>query len=413
MGILGNKSNWDNRRNKEIIQVGNVKVTDWIPDSLIRESFAVFGGALDQRAIAVDQGIARCYGKMGIVVIHNNDYLEQIIRCIGQNHPNLIGEYPDTPVCIVNGQNPCYEPLLGLDASRTIETIYPEDTINGNISIQQQHLSANGLLQYLNIIQYKNFPISLDNLLYLCGLNMEDLDRVELSTLSPHLAKDISAVLTQDNIAQQVRADLNNFAVQLDGRIWSRYAEPTNISIIEAVKAKGLISIRVPGNNNAINNYLANEIFSLMNDNYPFLLVIDSVNIGQSLLRKAIVNPSNCLSVILSGSSLFELCGIEENDNTGLLSNVQEVILFQCPNVQVAKQYSELVGEYLRKFDSYGENSHKGAFDIFAGHGKGIQTGEQLFARIRPEELVSLGSGAVLIDQVSGKIYRATNFSMK
>ena len=49
-----------------------VSLEQWFPDSRQDESYAVFGGDIFQRDVAVEQGIARCFGHRAILVIHNN-----------------------------------------------------------------------------------------------------------------------------------------------------------------------------------------------------------------------------------------------------------------------------------------------------------------------------------------------------
>ena len=45
-----------------------VSLEQWFPDSRQDESYAVFGGDIFQRDVAVEQGIARCFGHRAILV---------------------------------------------------------------------------------------------------------------------------------------------------------------------------------------------------------------------------------------------------------------------------------------------------------------------------------------------------------
>ena len=57
-----------------------VSLEQWFPDSRQDESYAVFGGDIFQRDVAVEQGIARCFGHRAILVIHNNFSLETELK---------------------------------------------------------------------------------------------------------------------------------------------------------------------------------------------------------------------------------------------------------------------------------------------------------------------------------------------
>ena len=61
---------------RKILEKKRVSLEEWLPDSRQWESYAVFGGDIFQRNIAVEQGIARCFGHRAIFVIHNNLSLE-------------------------------------------------------------------------------------------------------------------------------------------------------------------------------------------------------------------------------------------------------------------------------------------------------------------------------------------------
>lgn len=180
--------------------------------------------------------------------------------------------------------------------------------------------------------------------------------------------------------------------------------------MIQAVKDRAMISIRVPSNNRAVLDYLATEISCLFDENLPFLLILDSVNIGNSLLRNIVANPNPVFAKILSGNSIQELYEGMKEEGGNALGQMAKIILFQCANVVVAGAYSEMIGSYLRKFVSVSENKSRAAFDFFSEYGKGKSISEQDYARIKPEELVQLGEGAVLINQTDGTVEMVKRF---
>lgn len=392
-----------NKKNQEINRYHSARVEDWLPYSEADTNTAVFGGTDTQRNIVVEQGIIRCFGRVGIVIIHNNSRLENDLQNFQVLFPEEVSASSNTPVCFVNSRNLCYEPFYGMSYNRAVEAIYPELSKESPMYMQQ-HLCSVALKAYMDILHYKNIPVDLDNLLYLCNLDLRELERRECANLPENVSGDILAVLTQENITRQVKADVNYFATQMEGRLWEKRQKPSDVSMIEAVKHKAMISIRIPSNNIAVLDYLASELDCLLECGAPCLLVTDSVILGQSRLKNTLMNQSDALRTILAGSSIQELFDGAQEEGENAMHRAAKIILFQCANAVAAKQYSDLIGEYLRQFVSVSNHKNKGAFDIFSGRGKGKNIEEQLYARIKPEELVKLGEGAVLINQRNGEV---------
>lgn len=159
-------------------------------------------------------------------------------------------------------------------------------------------------------------------------------------------------------------------------------------------------------------DYLSVEINALLDSGLQFLLVVDSVNFQNSAIKNSIVIAPSQISIILSAKDIQEIDTAGTSSGIGILNKMSKIILFQCANAIAAKQYSELIGNYLRQFENYNYSEGKGLLDILIGHGEGRGKGvsEQLYARIGPEELVRLGDGAVLINQVNGQIDIAKRF---
>ena len=397
---------WSNEKNQNLDRYQRVDVRDWVNQPL--ENINVWGGRTEQRNAVVEYAVSRYLGKIGIVVLHNNDVLERDLMQFQKIYPEIFRKDPDIKACFVNGRNLVYEPLEGMDKNRIAEIIYPESTTE----YQKYSQSMEALKVYLDIITKSGKSMNLDHLLTLCNMNQEQLERRVLVNFPAHMAENYSDILTRDNQALQVGADLRNFAGKLDGRIWSEDAEQTSISMVRAVENRALITIRMPSENRAVQDYLAAELEYMIERNMKFVLVIDSVNMKESRLKNIAMNPAANFCTILAGNSHMELgdcAGAEENQNQ-LLYRADKIILFQCGNARIAQLYSSFIGNYLKKVISYHEDKHRGAFDIFAGHGKGKGVAEQDFARVRPEELTSLRDGAVLIDQRNGKIEIAGKF---
>ena len=398
---------WINKANQNVMMYQNVSAKDWVTKP--GENIGIFGGKLEQRNSVIEYAISRYLGNIGIIVLHNNEWLERDLNRFQNLYPKLFSSGYHPEVCFINNNNLIYEPFAGMGKNRIAEIIYPELSKESH-NYGQQHLYSEVLKKYLDILEYMEQPFSLHNLWKLCNMRLECVEEEILSSFPVEVAKDIYATLIRDNLANQVKADVNAFADRLEGRIWKKNAPQTSVSLVRAVQRNALISIRMTLKNLSVQDYLAAELNYLIEENQKFVLIIDSVDMGESQLKNVILNPAMNFCRILSGSSNLELGDkVTEGDNC-MLHKMDKLILFQCVNAVAAKTYSNLMGTYLKKVTAYHKEKNRGAFDFFAGHGKGMNVSEQDYARIKPEELATLGDGAVLIDQQQGIVERGKRF---
>lgn len=395
-----------NEREQNIDRYQNVRVDEWITRP--GENISVFGGWTEQRNAVVEYIISRYLGNVGVIVLHNNDLLENDLNRFHNYYPEIFKENPDIKACFINGSNSVYEPLEGLDKNRIVEIIYSD-----NSDEYQKHSQSIEVLKiYLDILKYAGKTMNLDNLLTLCNMHYEQLKQDVLPNLPPSVAENYRAKLARDNQWDKVGEDVRNFAGKLDGRIWSEDLPQTSISMIRAVENKALLTIRMSSDNRILQDYLAAELDYMIERKMNFVLVVDSVIMKDSRLRNIAINLASNFCTVISANSNIELgdsMGKEHNENQ-LIYKADKVILFQCPDHSIAGYYSALIGNYLKKVVTYHEDKHRGAFDIFSGHGKGKGIAEQDFERIRPEELAGLRDGAVLIDRKAGRIETARRF---
>ena len=103
-----------------IIERRSVSLEEWLPDSHLEESYAVFGGDMVQRDIAVEQGIARAFAHRAILVLHNNPSLEAELKNLIYSYPEL-AKYQNKPMAFVNYRNQNYMPFWGLNENKILE----------------------------------------------------------------------------------------------------------------------------------------------------------------------------------------------------------------------------------------------------------------------------------------------------
>lgn len=406
MGLFKRKDHYEyeNEVNKEIELTRYEHLYEWIPTFQTSEHCSIYGGDNHARSFGVLKAIANCYGNMGVVVIHNNDLLAQLIEDFYAYHPRTCehAEYYGKNVkkCFVNKDNLDYEPLYGLSEDRAIEAIYPQSS-RDDPSYMQKALCAEALRSYITILRSKGEDIDLDGLYYLVNLELPELKEHEMTNLNEYECRRVMNSLTQhNNIYLQVRVDVNAFARGLRGRIWrERYEgeDSSDISMIEAVRHNAILSIKVPSDRGVL-DYLYAEIKAMVDEGLKFLLVIDSVCIANSKLNTELMRlPSLPFSTVTAGDSIQ---GIYTNSDDMMysLEKMSKVVIMQCNNVS-AKIYSEIVGQYMRNFVSTHMGKNKEAFKWFGNVEHAQDIHQELFSRILPEEFTRLYPGAVLIDQ--------------
>lgn len=376
---------------RKILEKKRVSLEEWLPDSRQWESYAVFGGDIFQRNIAVEQGIARCFGHRAIFVIHNNLSLEGELK-------NLLSIYPDlevyryTPTTFVNSQNRNYMPFWGLDGDRIQDVLYPE----AGQSNTSQYKS--GVRSYLRILEYEKKPYTLTNLLHLSQKKFEKLEMEDLNNIPDEIRDEIEANLLTDDVMGKVKNDIESFAGVFRSSVWDEREEEM-VNLLAAVKNKALISVYLPGRSGSVLDYLAVELEMILESGLDFLIVIDSINIEDGRMKRILLNPSLNMAKIIAADTVGDVCSSVRNSGEEILHRFQKIVLFKCANSLAAKTYSDMIGSYLKTIESKTVNNTRRIGNWGSDRTEGKSVSQQLVPRLEPEELVALGTGAVLIDQ--------------
>ncbi len=410
MGLFNRNTDAEKRNafNRDIIESKAEKISYWIPSFDTPENFSVYGGDKYIRNMIVMGTISRCYGRMGVVVIHNNETLVGEIKKFRGFFPEIFNRCARNGVrvmnCNVDNTNLLYEPLYGMGIDRAVEAIYPQMPAE-NPSYMQQHMCAEILRKYMMILKANGKAVDLDGLLYLCNMDIQTLEKTAMQKLPQDEVRNILASFLQNNnLYLQVRADVNAFAGHLESRIWRRKKnldEASDVSMTEAVKHRAILTVRVPSNVGVL-NYLATEIRSMIDDGLEFLLALDSVMVANSTMNKEILRQYSLpISTVITCDSIAGIFD-DENDMLNSLGKMENTIIMNTPNLNVAEVYSRALGQYMRQFTTTHTGSHREAFRIMGGYDTSRDMHEELFYRVTPQEFSQLGDGAVLISRGNG-----------
>lgn len=407
---------YKNRRACNVNQTNTEKVADWMADFEHCENMSIYGGDISKRNRIILEAISRCYGNVGIIIIHNNMEIGNVISMFPDTYPDIFDGWKENGfeagVIHVGSYNPIYSPLHGMDKERIVEAIYPRNS-NDNPAVMQQNMCAEALKCYIDVLTLTGKEVCLSELHQVCNKEIDEIfasnkpkragrlgaSAIEEDDSIPDQEKSrILSVLKRENIYFQVRADVNAFADHLNRRIYSSNTQNTRISMIEAIRNKGILTINVPSNDYVV-EYLSSELNQIKDWGMQFLLIIDSVYVGDtSLCKNILMAPNLPFSVVLVGDNIQGIFG-NQGEANDVFHKMNKIVIMNTANVTVAQVYSEMIGRYMRIFMAEDDGRNRGAFDLFSGTSSGRGIHEELFERIRPEEFTQLGNGAVLISQ--------------
>lgn len=390
MGFFAKSTERINQRNKNISIQKHTELCDWLPDNEAKMSMSVLGGSDKQRSAVLNHAIARLYGLCGIIVIHNDSMLEQRIKNFRNYYPDLYQNRRKINIGFVSGTNCIYDPFYGMDESSIVKCIY---TMESNDCA----LRAEGLRQYINILKYNHFPITLQNLCRLCSMNLDRISSEMMSSIPQNIADDIMSILMQNNLHLQVKSDVKMFATHLEGKIWDGETKRTEISIVSAVEQNALLSIKLSSNDKNVLNYLAKECKYLIEKNKHFLLIVDSIILQDTEMQEVVRNTSKQFAIILAGPNHIDMLKGNLDGKTELPDSLaQKIILFSMNSSAIAGYYSEMIGKYEKIEESFSEkeeNKNK----LFGKYERNISTRKTQDYKFTPEELVRLGNGALML----------------
>ncbi len=395
-------------------QIRQISVGDAVPQDNTDISFGIFGGEDFQRTQVGLHEIARCIGKKGVVLIHNDPNIEYSlsrIYSISAQRNNYVMYLANS-----NGSlNSSYDPLYGLRMADVVDVIAPlsPDT---RIMTDVQSLRST-ITDYLSIMQWQfsqnssafgDYPFNLNLLIELTAMPYTKLEQNVLAYLPSDLAGSISTRLSSPEAQQRAYNAVLSFAQILSKSLWTRSsaAAHTRLSIIRAVRERNLISIYVPGSSPGILDYLSAELKALNDMSIPYLLVSCGISIQNSTSFSRLFLDNHTQLNYTTGILAEDLTGVIGNDPSGsnltdVFAQTQEMFIFECASVHSATPFSNGIGQYYRRVIETHSESSRAPFQIFSGRGYGHTEHETQQAVINPEELIRLGAGCL----VYGKNY--------
>lgn len=377
------------------------------PSRYVSGNFAVLCGDHGQRREIALQALRQYVGKVGIIFIHNDPMLSSDLRTLVENQhgTNLHYANPD----LYTQRN--YDPLYGLSEARVLEALVPYSADSAHY--QDMTVLRSHLQDYLSIMKYQfnqsrryfgDYPYNLDLLMQLAQMPYPDLKTEVLDYLPDTMRRYLEASLAKDSVQYNVMAVLRNFATMAEEHLWTptNAAAHSRLSIVSVVRRGDIISVRVPNSDPTLMNYIDLELEELNHNATSYLLVESGLNLHSSrkIASRFLGEHShlNYRTGIVTQSPA-SILSADSDDLSNLFSEYQEIVVLACSSKTEAELFSSSMGSYYRIVSSQVRNTSRRMFSLFPTHTNGVERHEVEERNIRPEEILNLSDGALLLGQ--------------
>ena len=384
-----------------------LRLDDVLPQAGGASGFAAFCGTAEQRRHVALRGIRRACGRMGVVVLQNDP---QLAAEVGSLRDELGGAVAGNPGFRTYSMNPAgsfehyYDPLYGVSVAAALDTLVPDD-----MPPAEAHVLRNCLSAYLRImlVQFRlhpepfgAYPFNLDLLLDLTEMSPSRLESDVISHMPAPDASEVRTVLSQEDAQPRAYAAVRAFVSEVGAYLWTRrgFARHTCASVSAAVRNGCVASVTLPTSNKAVYRCLYQELRTLIEERCPFLLVVSDVALDEAHdLRRLITSPHESAGYITGVVAPDVLHVARDDAEVGaLIAQHADVLVFGCASTQQAEPFSQALGTYRRIVTDRQMNSYRQPFGLFSSHGAGSTQREMQERNVTVEELMDLGSGAVL-----------------
>lgn len=354
---------------------------------------AIFCGTPEQRVYAGLYALSGFCGKYGIVCLHQSaSFNDQLRRDVYRFRPEL-QQRGDFFAYVANTETAhYYSPLSGMTAAHILEAILPfSQGSNADTHFLQMRYHLQNLL---TILEAMRVPWSLDALMWLAEMPNERFENDILQRVE-HLHIRLADSQTHHDTCTLIQA----FAAQMSFALWTRSENPSQLSIIRAIKDKSLISIYV-NHEESLYMYLAQELRQLMEQGVPFVVMASEVSLAGTPLQNLLFSLQGNCHVVITAAHLGQIFEPSNDQMSRLRAKCNAVIVHNCPDAQTAEPFSAACGEYMRHALLTHYSKHRRAFQLFSDHEVGVGEQETMTRCVRPEELMQLGAeGALLLGQ--------------
>ena len=343
-------------------------------------------------------------GHVPIILLHNND--QDLARFAAACWENTVPPSA-VPLWVVGRSSPLYEPFLGMSDDQLCRVLRDMARILGYTAAPSFDRVARS---HLRVLRQLGIPNSLSGLHYLC--RFQDLGELHDNVLAlpcgtpeaqriwAGMGADVESGESQFDLLRSV---VNSFAGEIAGSGYDPDNQISSVNILSAMQTGAMLVLDVNEHGGElVLPYLAEEL--KLCSSCAFLLVIDGIDLDDSLSDFLCSQGNNCVFGILGGN-VAGMAGSREQF-LRLASQAELLISYKHGIAGTAQTISEALGrfDFVRVDRSSGRG--RSAFSFLP---RDVHQGESVVTenryRVMPEEIQRLtGDQAIVLDVETDRI---------
>ena len=388
-----------NQINQGIIRYRPSQIEAFIDDAIPIESMLFSGGANTVRCRAILRTIeCACIQGYMVLVLHcGNSELEQ----------GLINYFGNNNVCLVNRNNPVYDPFVDATNDEISRLVLSSAAQNNKINSSGRYY-LDGISDYIRY-SHKNprchMFIKCPHLTFIDGVNeAEKKGRIS--------ADEAQSIISQIMQGETERGNIESFFHELSLQARAILANGNNsataVNLITAAKRHQLLSVDIQSSSNSLLvSLLINETEAVISQGFKMMVVVDGIKIDTSdVLMNYVKRVGNNSGAIISSDDAFAEFGGSENDFFAYVGKCSKLIISKHSSAFSCQKISDAIGSYDKQEIN---SSYSGNANYFGRWGLGSGRIENVSIKreniVKPEEIQRLSYDQVYIqDKYSGEL---------
>lgn len=388
-----------NEMNQRIVRYRPSQIEAFIEDTVPVENMLFSGGANDIRVRAMLRAIeCACIQGYMVLILHcGNSELEQ----------GLNGYFGANNVCLVNRNNPIYDPFVGISNAEIARLVVSSAPKNNKInSVGRYYL--NGISDYI-----RSNHKSPQCYMFINCPHMTLIDRVNDAESQGRISSnDARMIVSQIMQGEVERGSIENFFHELSLQGSAVLAKKSNaayaVNLMEATNRQQIFSVDIQSESNALLiNLLVNETEAVISQGVKMLIVADSIKIGASeALINYIKRGGNINGAIISSDDAFAEFGGSDNDFFAFAGKCSKIVISKHSSAYSCQKLSDSIGFYDKQevSSSYSRNvNYFGRWGAGSGQTESISIKRENI--VKPEEIQRLSNDEVyILDKYTGEL---------
>lgn len=388
-----------NESNQGIIRYLPSDIEAFIDDSVPVESMLFSGGTNQIRIRALIRAIeCACYQGYVVLVLHcGNSELEY----------NLNSFFGISNVCLINRNNPFYDPFVGASNAEIARLVISSTSKNNKINPSGRYY-LNGISDYIRCNKKNPKCYMFVNCPHLSFLDRVN-DAESKGIISSNDARTITSQILQGEVE---RGGIETFFHELSLQGGTIIAQKSNasraVNLVSSAQRQQIFSVDVQSSSNyLLINLLVNEMEAIISQGKKTMIVVDGINVSTSeILLNYIKRGGISNGSIVSSDDVFADFNGNDNDFFSFAGKCSKIIVSKHTSAHSCQKMSDIFGSYDKQEIS---NSYAQSYNYAGRWGYGsTQTASVNIKRenrVKPEEIQGMESDEIYImDKQTGEL---------